>query len=172
MCVPPVGQALASSTSRSRSVTTTKFHGCQFDAEGARRPASRTRSSSSRGIGWSVYWRTLRRARMASHVSMPTVLAAPGRFRGLVVRGWCAPSVLLVRVGAAAGRPGGQPLDGPLEVRVEVDEGLQLVGQPGEGPLLLAPPVGQLLQAPIGEVHRSVGEGLGDQLTLLDVVHL
>src|SRR3954469_2317410 len=41
MCPPPRGQAFASSTSCSRSVTTTKFHGCQFDAEGARRPASR-----------------------------------------------------------------------------------------------------------------------------------
>src|SRR4051795_8680729 len=71
MCVPPVGHALASSTSRSRSVTTTKFHGCQFEAEGARRPASSTRSRSARGMGWSVYWRTLRRARRASHVSMP-----------------------------------------------------------------------------------------------------
>src|SRR3954449_1041187 len=70
MCPPPCGQALASSTSCSRSVTTTKCHGCQFDDDGDRRPASRICSSCSRGMGWSVYWRTLRRARTASHVSM------------------------------------------------------------------------------------------------------
>src|SRR3954465_13920534 len=70
MCAPPRSHALASSTSCSRSVTTTKCHGCQFDDDGDRRPASRICSSCSRGIGWSVYWRTLRRARTASHVSM------------------------------------------------------------------------------------------------------
>src|SRR5215218_7756341 len=64
-------------------------------------------------------------------------------------------SVVLDVVGAAAGQPGGQPLDGHLEVGVLVHEGLELVGQPGEGHLLLAPPVGQLLQAPVGEVHGS-----------------
>lgn len=69
MCMPPRSHALASSTSWSRSVTTTKFHGCQLPDDGARRPASRMRSRSSRGMGWSVYWRTLRRARMASQVS-------------------------------------------------------------------------------------------------------
>src|SRR3954471_15963715 len=71
MCVPPCGQALASSTSASRSVTTTKCHGCQLLDDGDRRPASRICSSCSRGMGWSVYWRTLRRARTASQVSMP-----------------------------------------------------------------------------------------------------
>src|SRR5262249_34006409 len=69
MCLPP-RQALASSISCARSVTTTKFHGCPFPADGARRPASQIRSSSSRAIGWPVYWRTLRRARIASHASM------------------------------------------------------------------------------------------------------
>src|SRR3954447_692812 len=64
------------------------------------------------------------------------------------------PSAVGVVVGAPAGQPGGQPLDRHLELRVLVDEGLQLVGQPGEGDLLLAPPVGQLLQAAVGEVHR------------------
>src|SRR5215470_18096470 len=71
MCLPPRSQTLASSISCPRSVTTTKFHGCPFPADGARRPASQMRSRSSRAIGWPVYWRTLRRARMASHVSMP-----------------------------------------------------------------------------------------------------
>src|SRR4051794_10792842 len=70
MWVPPCGHAFASSTSCSRSETTTKCHGCQFDDDGDRRPASRMRSRCSRGMGRSVYWRTLRRARTASQVSM------------------------------------------------------------------------------------------------------
>src|SRR3712207_9467162 len=80
------------------------------------------------------------------------------------------PSVLLV-LRAAAGQPGGQPLDGHLELGVLVDERLHLVGQPGEGHLLLAPPVGQLLQAPVREVHGWGGlvrEGLGHETLLLD----
>src|SRR5829696_9140334 len=69
-------------------------------------------------------------------------------------------SVVLDVVGAAAGQPGGQPLDGHLEVGVLVHEGLELVGQPGEGHLLLAPPRRQLLQPPVGEVHgRLPGSG-------------
>ena len=70
MCRPPRSQTLASSINWARPVTTTKFHGCQLPADGDRRPASQMRSRSSWAIGWSVYWRTLRRARMASHVSM------------------------------------------------------------------------------------------------------
>ena len=48
---------VASSISCPRSVTATKFHGCQFRDDGARRPASRMRSRFSRAIGWSVHWR-------------------------------------------------------------------------------------------------------------------
>ncbi len=59
-------------------------------------------------------------------------------------------------VGAAARQPGGQAFDGYLEVGELVDERLHLVRQPGEGHLLLAPPVGQLLEPAIGEVHRFV----------------
>ena len=61
-----------------------------------------------------------------------------------------------VRVRAAAGEPGGQPFDGHLEVGVQVDEHLHLVGQPGEGDLLLAPPVGELLEPAVGsaKVHE------------------
>src|SRR5215831_14748191 len=70
MWLPPRSQTLASSVSCARSVTTTKSHGCPLPADGARRPASQMRSRSSRAIGWPVYWRTLRRARIASHVSM------------------------------------------------------------------------------------------------------
>src|SRR4051812_7394272 len=103
MCVPPWGQALASSTSASRSVTTTKCHGCQLLDDGERRPASRICSSCSRGMGWSVYWRTLRRARTASHVSMPpsyTVRLVPA-VRGLVCPGAAGAAVGRVDVGEA-----------------------------------------------------------------------
>ena len=54
----------------------------------------------------------------------------------------------------AAGQPGGQPLDGDLELRVDVDERLQLVGEPRQGDLLVAPALLELLDAAIGEVHR------------------
>src|SRR3954466_5968686 len=70
MCVPPWGQALASSTSASRSVTTTKCHGCQLLDDGERRPASRICSSSSRGNDWSVYWRPWRGGGPPSPVSL------------------------------------------------------------------------------------------------------
>src|SRR5215469_10390868 len=79
MCLPPRSQTLPSSVSCARSVTTTKFHGCPFPADGARRPASQTRSRSSRATGWAVYWRTLRRARIASHVSMAQSYRTPVR---------------------------------------------------------------------------------------------
>src|SRR5215217_8860888 len=68
-------QTFASSTSCERSVTTTKFHGCQLLADADLRPASRMRSRSARAIGWSVYCRTLRRARMVSQVSMSQLYA-------------------------------------------------------------------------------------------------
>ncbi len=85
MCFPPRSQTFASSISCSRSVTIAKFHGCQFADDGAHRPASTMRSRFSRAIGWSVYWRTLRRARMASHVSMSWSLShgPPGPHLGL-----------------------------------------------------------------------------------------
>src|SRR6185312_7700927 len=64
------------------------------------------------------------------------------------------PSWVLVQVGVVgAGEPGGEAIDGGLELGVEVDERLQPVGQPGERDLLLAPPVDQLLDAAIGRVH-------------------
>src|SRR3712207_728003 len=66
---------------------------------------------------------------------------------------WDSTTSVVVVVRAAAGQPGGQPLDRHLELRVRVDEGLQLVGQPGERDLLLAPPAGQLLDAAVSEVH-------------------
>src|SRR4051812_41585421 len=51
------------------------------------------------------------------------------------------------------GEPGRQPLDRRLEVRVEVDEVPQPLGQPLETDLLLAPTLGELFDAPVGEVH-------------------
>ena len=54
-----------------------------------------------------------------------------------------------------AGQPGGQPLDGDLEVGVEVDELLEPVGEPGEADLLVAAAVQELLDAAVGEVHVS-----------------
>src|SRR4051794_17752990 len=70
-----------------RSVTTTKSHFWRLEADGEMRPASRIRSRSSGGMGASVYWRTLRRARMASHVSMAATLATPGVTETLLVTG-------------------------------------------------------------------------------------
>src|SRR5437870_4285304 len=90
-----------SSWSCARSVTTTKSHGCQFDDDGERRPASRMRSSCSGGSAWSVYWRTSRRARMASHVSTPFPL--PGQ-RGM------NPSGLLVDDAKASSEARHQPV--------------------------------------------------------------
>ena len=59
-------------------------------------------------------------------------------------------SLLLV---VQAGEPSRQPLYGSLELRMEVDEGTQLISEPGERHLILAPPRLQLLDTPIGEVH-------------------
>jgi hypothetical protein len=53
------------------------------------RPASRMRSRSARAIGWSVYWRTLRRARMVSQVSL-SPLYARGDDDCLVLVPWLA----------------------------------------------------------------------------------
>src|SRR6202040_1531237 len=55
-----------------------------------------------------------------------------------------------------AGQPGGQAVHGGLEVRVKVDEVAQPLGQPGDGDLLVALPVGQLLDPPVGEVHQGI----------------
>src|SRR3954454_25146358 len=67
-------QTVVSSCSASRSVTTTKSHGWRFDADGDLQPASTMRSRSAAGMARSSYMRTLRRARMASHVSMGQTL--------------------------------------------------------------------------------------------------
>src|SRR5207244_367932 len=60
--------------SRARSVTATKAHRCWLDEDGVRQAASRMRSRSPGAMSCSVKARTLRLARMASHVSMPRKL--------------------------------------------------------------------------------------------------
>src|SRR5580693_2096980 len=75
---PAACQTRARSVSSARPVTTMKSHGCEFRADGARRPASRIRSSSAWPIGWLVKLRTLRRALMASHVSIGLVYHGAG----------------------------------------------------------------------------------------------
>src|SRR5580700_5852241 len=54
------------------------------------------------------------------------------------------------------GEPAGQAVDGGLEARVEVGEVAQSPGHPGERDLLLTPPVDQLLDAAVGEVHQGM----------------
>ena len=80
-CAAP-RQTFASSGSCSRSVTSTKSHGCQLRDDGARLPASRMRSRSASAMGRSANTRTLRRARMASQVSMGLTIALACRYRG------------------------------------------------------------------------------------------
>src|SRR5262245_1445035 len=63
-----------SSRSWSRSVTTTKFHGCQFLADGASLPASSTFARSSSLTGADENSRTLRRDLNASQVSTEITL--------------------------------------------------------------------------------------------------
>src|SRR5580693_4002961 len=60
-------------------------------------------------------------------------------------------SVVLVE----PGQPAGQPVDGRVELRVEVHEVPEPLGQPGQADLLLAPPFVELFDALVGEVHRS-----------------
>ena len=68
-----------------------------------------------------------------------------------------APQVLGV---VQPGQPGGQPLDGRLEVRVQVDEGPQLLGEPRQGDLVVTPACLELLDPSIGEVHPGALPGL------------
>src|SRR4029077_3356761 len=71
-------QTPVSSRSWSRSVTTTKFHGCQFLADGASLPASRTLARSSSRTGADENSRTLRRDLKASQVSTAITLRPTG----------------------------------------------------------------------------------------------
>jgi hypothetical protein len=71
--------------------------------------------------------------------------------RGRGARAALRPSVVVIVV--EAGQPRREPLDRHLEVRVQVDKEPQLLGQPPQGDLLLAAPLREFLDAPIGEVH-------------------
>src|SRR5450631_2386280 len=77
--------------------------------------------------------------------------------------------VVLVLV-VEAGQPGGQAFDRDLELRVQVDELAQPLGHPGEGDLLGAAPLGELLDPAVGEVHLWLPERLLDDGPLLGVV--
>src|ERR1700712_3717714 len=60
------------------------------------------------------------------------------------------------------GQPGGQAFDGSLELGDLVDELAQLVSQPRQGDLVVAPACLELLDASVGEVHPQSpvgGEG-------------
>lgn len=61
---------------------------------------------------------------------------------------------VVVRV--VPGQVGGEPLDGVLVTGIRVDEAAQPIGEPAERDLLLAPPLGQLLDPTIGEVHANI----------------
>src|SRR4051794_6248210 len=56
-----------------------------------------------------------------------------------------------------AGEPGRETFYGGLELGEGVHELLEPVGDPGERDLLVAPPRLELLDAPVGEVHRPSG---------------
>src|SRR4051794_33539588 len=86
----------------------------------------------------------------------------PGHTRGARVVMTRAPRTVRRRSGAAPllfvlvvqpGQPGGQALDGGLELGMDVGEHPQLLGEPGEADLLLAAAVLQLLDSAIGVVH-------------------
>lgn len=61
----------------------------------------------------------------------------------------------VVGVVVAAGEPGGEALDGGLELGMLIDERLELAGQPFERHPFLAAPLDEFLDPAIGEVHAS-----------------
>jgi hypothetical protein len=52
-----------------------------------------------------------------------------------------------------AGEPSRETLHRSFKLRMEVDEGAQLISQPSESDLIVPPTCLELLDAPIGEVH-------------------
>ena len=77
---------------------------------------------------------------------LPPRPAGPGTSQDRGARGPGAARCLVLGV-VEAGQPGGQPLDGHLEVGVGVDERLELLGEPGQGDLLVTPAPLELLDA-------------------------
>src|SRR6266545_2482692 len=53
-----------------------------------------------------------------------------------------------------AGEVDGEAVDGGFVFGVEVDEGAEFFGEPGEGEVFLASAVGEFFQAAVGEVHQ------------------
>jgi hypothetical protein len=66
----------------------------------------------------------------------------------------------LLAILVEAGEPSREPLHRSLKLRMEVDEGAQLISQPGESDLIVPPTCLELLDTPIGEVHTFTMLGL------------
>ena len=62
--------------------------------------------------------------------------------------------VLLVFLVINAGEPGCQTLDGNLELGIEIDEGAQLIREPGKRHFVFTPPCLELLDTTISEIHE------------------
>src|SRR3954452_9961686 len=90
-------------------------------------------------------------AGILAHQALGSISAPAARSIRRIGRG---ASLLVILV--AAGQPGGEPLDRRLELRMEVDEGAQLLAQPFQRHGLLAAPVDEFLDAPVGEVHAGI----------------
>ena len=54
-----------------------------------------------------------------------------------------------------AGKPGSQTIHDGLVLWVQVDELGQLLGQPAERDIVIAAPLGKLLDSAVGEVHSA-----------------
>jgi hypothetical protein len=65
------------------------------------------------------------------------------------------PEGLLVLLVIEAGEPGCQALYRSLKLGMKINKPPQLIGEPGEGNLIIAPPSLQLLNATISEIHAS-----------------
>jgi len=52
-----------------------------------------------------------------------------------------------------AGEPSREALHGSLKLRMEVDEGAQLISEPRESDLIISPACLELLDTPISEIH-------------------
>lgn len=76
--------------------------------------------------------------------------------------------LLLLLLIVESGEPGGQTLHRSLELGVKINERPQLIGEPGESDLVIAPPSLELLDTAISEVHeRFLREGLLHESALL-----
>src|SRR5215471_9458806 len=83
--------------------------------------------------------------------AVPAVMTAPGSGARVtpLPRTLRLASVFVVQ----SGEPGREPVDGALELGGRIHELPQPVGEPAEADLLVAAPLRELLDAPVGEVH-------------------